>query len=357
MIRTTSGVTTETGPPDSNLDFSRVSEVFNRNFLKHAIDKLVLADLCEKFDLPRHAGTSTMRFFRRAEANAHNVRALTEGTPLTDYSLTQLEKVEVTLAQYGDLTRISDVRQDTDLIKQLELETARMGEEAALFLDTEIRDAMWTGISGQATTAEAAATGGHKAYVINKIGAGGTTVKVQDLDRAATLLTERRAPTFDGGHYVAVVSPRVAYQLRTDNLWLDVGKYSDKEKIYSGEIGKVFNVKVIVHTNPLESSDANIDWNFDGDVLDTVDTVAETAHGLGTIERSFVFGREFAGTVKLAGAGSPMSPRLVMNNKPDKTDPLNQYTMVGWKAYSASLCLNPKFGVAIQSPKASVDVY
>ena len=324
FIRTTSGVSTETGPPDSNLDYTRISEVFNRNFLKHAIDKLVLADVAEKFDLPRNAGTMTMRFFRRAEANVDNVRTLTEGTPLSAFTLTQLEKVDVSLAQYGDATKISDTRVATDLIKQLELETARMGEEAALHLDTQIRDAAYTALDGHSTNEIDATTRT----------AGQRNIVASDLDKAATILTENRAPTFSGGCYVAVLSPRQAYDIRQEasGVWKSVGQYSNKEQIFNGEIGKLFNVKVVVANN----------------------TKTFTHNTSLTGHAGWVMGKECIGTIKLAGSNSPLKPSLIYNDKPDKSDPLNQFNIVGWKAYYASMVLNAKFGVLIKSDETDL---
>lgn len=322
FIRTTSGSSTESG---SGLNSSRLSEVFNKNFLKHAVDRLVLAELVEQFDLPKNAGSLTMRFFRRGEANVDNVRSLTEGTPLTDYTHGTLEIVESTLAQYGDVAKISDTRVATDLIKQLELETARMGEEAALHLDTKVRDEMYTSLTDNANSAQLV-------DLTASSTASEQVVELKDLDKAASILKENRAPTFPGGHYIAAVSPRLSYDLRSDDKWINVASYSDKEKIYNGEIGKFFNVKVVEHTNPKE---------FD--------------HNSGTSNghACFVFGKEFAGTVKLAGSSSPMKPQLIINDKPDKSDALNQYISVGYKLYVAAKVLNPKYGVLIKANKAT----
>lgn len=313
-------ITTSTAS-GSGLDSTRIAQVFNQKFLQHAENKLVLANLCEQFDLPRQAGTQTMRFFRRGAADVTNVRTLTEGTPISSFSHGTIENVEVSLAQYGDAAKITDTRVATDLIKQLELETARMAEEAALHLDTQIRDVMFTSLTA----------GGNSAQLIDKTAnaAGSRTITVGDLDKAATILDENRAQPLDGGAYVAVVSPRQAYDLRRDSDWKNVSTYSDKEKIYNGEIGKLFNVKVVVATNPKTFTH----------------NTSFTGHS------AFVFGKEFAGTIKLAGSSSPMKPQLMYNDKPDKSDPLGQFNVVGWKAWYASMVLNPKFGVLIKSDR------
>ncbi len=322
FIRTTTGSSTETS---SGLNNTRISEVFNKNFLKHAVDRLVLGELVEQFDLPKNAGSMTMRFFRRGEANVDNVRTLTEGTPLTDYTLGTLEIVESTLAQYGDVAKISDTRVATDMIKQLELETERMGEEAALHVDTKVRDEMYTDLTA----------GGNSAQLIDltaETAEADRVVELKDLDKAASILKENRAPTFPGGHYIAVVSPRLSYDLRSDDKWINVSSYSDKEKLYNGEIGRFFNVRVVEHTNPKE-----FDHNS----------------GTGNGHACFVFGKEFAGTVKLAGSSSPMKPQLIINDKPDKSDALNQYVTVGYKLYVAAKVLNPKYGVLIKANKVT----
>lgn len=320
FVRTTSGSSTET---TSGLNNTRISEVFNKNFLKHAVDRLVLAELCETFDLPKQAGSMTMRFFRRGEANVDNVRALTEGTPLTDYTHGTLEIVEATLAQYGDAGKISDTRIASDLIKQLSLETERMGEEAALHLDTLIRDEMYTEMTDSANSAQLI-------DLTAEGSAGDRVIELEDLDKAATLLKENRAPTFAGGNYIAVVSPRLAYDIRGDSKWINVATYSDREKIYNGEVGKLWNVKVVEATNVKE-----FDHNS----------------GSGNGHACFVFGKEFAGTVKLAGSSSPMKPSLIINSKPDKSDPLQQFITVGYKMYAAAKVLNPKYGVLIKANK------
>lgn len=327
----------------NGLDSTRISEVFNRNFLQHAIDKLVLAEIAEQFELPRNAGTMTMRFFRRGVANVDNVRTLTEGTPISSFTHGTLENIETTLAQYGDAAKITDTRVATDIIKQLELETARMGEEAALHLDTQIRDVAYAGFESKALAS------GKTGYIIDKLSAtaANRVLTVADLDKAATLLSERRAPTFEGGSYIAIVSPRQAYDLRQDATWKNVSTYSDKEKIYKGEIGKLYNVKVVVCTNPKVVTGA-VDWNYDGDTADTVNGVAETGHGL-TFDTAFVVGRECLGTIKLSGSASPMKPQFIYNDKPDKSDPLGQFHVVGWKAWYASMVLNVNFGVMIRS--------
>lgn len=323
MALTTGGIVTGT----SGLDSTRLSPIFQKKFLQTAISKLCLADIAEQFDLPKNAGSLTMRFFRRAEATAAtaaaNVRAVTEGTPLTQFSNTTIDPVEVSLLQYGDQAKITDTRQMTDIIKQLDLEATRMGEEAAIHLDTQIRDALWSGTGSIGATA---------AQVIDK--ASSTTsagLAVLDLDKAVTILTENRAPTFAGGCYIAVVSPRQAYELRRDADWKNVATYSDKERIYNGEIGKIFNVKVVIGTNPKTHSYTN--------------GSAKTG------ETAIVLGRECAGTIKLAGTNSPMAPQLIYNDKPDKSDPMNLFNIVAWKAWYASMCLNPKFGVLIKTER------
>jgi len=200
-----------------------------------------------------------------------------------------------------------------------------MGEEAAIHLDTQIRDVLYSG------TGSIGASGATIDTTTRT--SGSRNITVADLDKAVTILTENRAPTFAGGNYVAIVSARQAYDLRRDADWKNVSTYSAKEQIFNGEIGKIYNVKVVIATNPKTF----------------------THNTTLTGEAAFVLGRECAGTIKLAGTNSPMAPQLIYNDKPDKSDPLNQFNVVGWKAWYASMCLNYNYGVLIKSHRNTLN--
>jgi N4-gp56 family major capsid protein len=61
-----------------------------------------------------------------------------------------------------------------------------------------------------------------------------------------------------------------------------------------------------------------------------------------------VLGANAFGVVKIAG-DSPMSPRMIVLQNADKSDPLNQTITAGYKAFYAAKLLNAKRAVVIKS--------
>ena len=47
--------------------------------------------------------------------------------------------------------------------------------------------------------------------------------------------------------------------------------------------------------------------------------------------------------------GLPQRPQIIINDQPDKSDPLNQLVMVGWKAAYVAMILQPTWGIALRS--------
>ena len=68
----------------------------------------------------------------------------------------------------------------------------------------------------------------------------------------------------------------------------------------------------------------------------------------GGIYRSLAFGDESFGTVELA-VQSPSKPQLFINDKPDKSDPMNQKMQVGWKSMFVGKVLNTAWFTTISS--------
>ena len=67
------------------------------------------------------------------------------------------------------------------------------------------------------------------------------------INKAATHLKKMKAPKIDGS-YVAIIHPSVSEDLREDESWIDVHKYSATEEIFNGEIGKLHGVRFVEST-------------------------------------------------------------------------------------------------------------
>lgn len=314
---------------------------FTKKLIANAVPLLKLNDYGMKAKLPKNVGARTVTFFRRNVADATAVQSLTEGVAPTARREVVLTPIDVTLAQYGEVTQITDILSMTQLFDTLENSIELMGQDCALHADGITRNV----VVGQMLTANP--TGGNRysqglanyaALQAASVTAGRAVAN--DFLDAMTRLGINRAPQIEGG-YVAVVPFHVARDLMDDDKWVKIAEYQDAEKIYKGEVGKIYGCKIVVANNSFVENGAN---NAQG-------TYDNTGTSTNSIYTSIITGADAWGTVDMAGQ-SPFGPKIIIVDKPDKTDPLNQTMTAGWKAYWASQLLNPAFCVTLRSKSA-----
>lgn len=305
---------------------------FNKKLLARAMQEVKLDQFATKVPFPKNAGAKTIRFFRQQAGAASNVSTLSEGVPLTTYSEIGLDYVEATLVQYGEVYKISDVLGMTELFSTLLGSRERMAEDAALHADQIVRNVIVAGVTGATEKLYAGTATTFNALVALTTDTGKLTIR--DLLRAMTQLEINRTPR-KNGEYFAVVPPQVAYDLMLDTqFFIPVNTYQDKTQVIKGEVGKWFNVRVVVATVPFREANTN----------GTEGTFAST----GPIFTSIVVGSDAYGTPIMSG-NSPYSPHIYINDTADKSDPLNQTVLAGFKTYWAALMLNAAWAVTIRS--------
>ena len=314
--------------------------LFSKKMLPRARQKLVLDEYATKMPFPKNTGSKTIRFFRMEAGAAANVSALTEGVALSTYSEIGLDYVEATLAQSGQVYKISDVLSMTELFDTMSGSVDRAGEDAGLYADQIIRNAVVTGVT---TAGNKRYAGGAADYAALKaLTSTAGKMKIADLLDAMTQLTIQRAPT-KNGEYFAIVPPQVARDLMTDaTYWIPSNVYQNNTQLMKGEVGKWFNVRIVVATVPFREDGTTGGGSAEG---------TYSAAGTDPILTTIVTGSDGFGTPIMAG-GSPFSPKMYVSEGNSKTDPLNQFTMVGWKAYWTAVLLNASWVVTIRSKTA-----
>lgn len=304
---------------------------FNKKLLSRARQLTVLDQFGLKQDFPKNAGSKTMRFFRQEAGAASEISTLTEGVPLTTYTEVGLDYVEATLVQYGMVVKISDQLGMLAIFDTLNMSRDRMAENADLHADQIVRNSIITDITG--STERLYAQGAADFTALSALNGSTGALTIQDFLRAMTQLTLNRAPR-KNGEYFAIVSPEIAYDLMLDTkFFIPVNTYQDKTNLVKGEVGKWFNVRVVVTTVPFRETSGGTEGTF--------------AAG-GTIYDTIVLGSEAFGVPIMAG-NSPYSPKTYINDKPDKSDNLNQFITAGFKTFWASKVLNAKWAVVLKS--------
>jgi N4-gp56 family major capsid protein len=150
---------------------------------------------------------------------------------------------------------------------------------------------------------------------------------VQDIREAVQVLKEANVPTFDDGTYHAFIHPTAAAGLKKDSNWASWNQYQNsKETFYKGEIGQVEGVKFMESTL----------------VVKRPFTKGAQVSGCFTT----IVGKDAFGTIDFDGG---VHTYVKQPNNYDTSNPLNQWTTIGWKVTLACRILESSRGIHIFS--------
>lgn len=304
---------TDTNMTTSSALSAGMQTYYNRELLRTFEPNLVHLQFGDEHRMPPHSGlVMNMRKLIPLETNT---KALSEGDPGESVMLAETE-VTVQLQQYGEYARCTDKLDLTHLDMDIMRRTKLFGDAGARSIDAVVREEL--------------------AKCANVIYAGGKTARAQltavdkltsrELRKAVKTLKKNHAQTF-GGYYVAIVGPDTMYDLQEDEAFVKVSQYQDKENIYTGEVGRLFGVRLV------ETTEAKI---FEGTGADGADVASV-----------IVLGQYAYGVTSLKGA----KPRVIVKpaGSAGTADPLDQISTVGWKmdGFGAKL-LQPEYAVRIE---------
>jgi len=344
---------------------------FSKELLSIVQQETILDQFGMKAPIPKNNGNKAISMFRFGAPSIGSVQNLTvagEGAPIStaNYRALSLNRLEKTLSQYGQVIGLTDILRATDLFNSLQQATKTSGLDMALWVDSVIRNTLigsnllasgssiGTGIESSISNddavnvnANANPTGikvyGNPATLTNQsfsdlnsaTAAANATMTASAVLDSMTRLKRNRAPLINGG-YVLATDPRVSRDLMRDSDWLNASNYGNKgTPFYKGEVGSIYGCRVVNQTNSFVSTGS-------GTAADEfVYQATPAGGGLGTgkdIIASFFLGNEAFGIPALTG-DDPLSPKIVITDTPDKSDPLNQLVTVGVKLYFAALRL------------------
>lgn len=287
---------------------------YNRELLRTFEPKLVHDQFAEEYPLPANGGT-TMNLRKILPIDA-KVTPLDEGNPGDGTMLSEVE-VTMNINQYGDYARLTDKLLLTHMDVNIMRTTKLFGDAGARAVDALAREELNSipnVIYANGKTARSALTSTDK-------------LTTTELRKAVKMLKKSKAQTF-GGWYIAIVGPDVIYDLQEDENFLAVAHYQDKEAIYTGEVGRLFGVKLI------ETTEAKI---FEGAGASGANVASTVVLGQYAYGKTSIKGSKPHVIVKPAGSAGT-------------SDPLDQISTVGWKldAYGIKV-LQPEYAVRIES--------
>ena len=304
---------TDTNMTTSSALSAGMQTYYNRELLRTFEPNLVHLQFGDEHRMPPHSGlVMNMRKLIPLDTNA---KALIEGDPGESVMLAETE-VTVQLQQYGEYARCTDKLDLTHLDMDIMRRTKLFGDAGARSIDAVVREEL-------AKCANVIYAGG-KASRAELTAADKLTSR--ELRKAVKTLKKNHAQTF-GGYFVAIIGPDTMYDLQEDEAFVKVSQYQDKENIYTGEVGRLFGVRLV------ETTEAKI---FEGAGTDGADVASV-----------IVLGQYAYGVTSLKGA----KPRVIVKpaGSAGTADPLDQISTVGWKmdGFGAKL-LQPEYAVRIE---------
>jgi len=288
---------------------------YDRVLLKRLLPNLVLYKYGQKRPLPKREGGTVN--FRRFNSLNPATTPLTEGQPGNGSNIS-ISQVNATPQQYGDYGTFTDKLDLIGIDPVLTESSQVFGEQAANTVDQVIAATIFAGTNVLYTCS----TPGR-----NNIGAS-DVITGNHIRRAVRTLKRNNVKPMEGGFYIGIIHPDVAYDIMSDSLWQDVSKYNGGTAIIEGEIGKIHGVRFIETTNAKKWTNTS-----SIDVYGTL-ILGEGAYGVVDVESQ--------------GAGKP---ELIIKARGSAgtADPLDQISSIGWKCFFTAVRLQELAAVRIES--------
>ena len=255
-----------------------------------------------------------------------------------------------TVAQYDNAITISDVLAETSMGDIMKEAVRQLGYNAGLTIDTKVRDSIVEGgtlhLAGVATA---------DTSLTNWSAIPRTAVlSIGELRKAtrSLMLADAQAPDSKvsmsqgqsvstnpgagmGGYWAAVISPDSVYDLQGDGstgAWVDANRYAGADKLFSGEVGKLYGIRF------LQSSNAKSHAEKNGAVTSRSAIVAS-----GIIDETLVVGANYFGVTKLQQLQTFIKPF----GQAIAGDITNKVAGAGWKTTFGTSVLYSSFASTI----------
>lgn len=313
-------MTTETGSLSAEM-----KTFYEKRLLDQAEPLLVHNQFGDKYPIP--AGSGKKIEFRKYSALPKALTALTEGVTPAGNSL-NVTTVEGTVKQYGDWIQLSDMLQMTAIDNNVVQATKLLSSQAGRTLDTVTREVLAGGTN--VIYAPKVVDGAETEVLSRSTLTPECVLTPFVVMRAAATLEAMNTPKIDGS-YVLITHPYCRETLQESPGWVDVVKYKEGNNTFSGEIGKIGDVRVVTTSEAKVINDS------------TCPVVEESTYY--SVFTSLLLGANAYGVTMLENGGL----QHIVKQLGYGEDPLNQRSSCGWKATSVAVRLCEEYMVRIES--------
>lgn len=323
-----------------------IGNYYDHTFLERLEANLVYDKYGVQKPLPENQGDTIVW---HALLNPSAGYALADGS-IPGASAVSARKVSAQISWFADLRSVTDRVVATAVCPVVEETVQAMGYGAALTLDNIIADKVGFGSAASTGIANASSatfpsvfsqgfpvldgaanivywpTSGIAAAMQN--GRFSTVPAISHIRRAVTQLKKMNAMPFDDGNYRGIIDPVVSDAIRSDSNFATWMAYTNRAAMEKGQLGVIEKVLFDESSNAIT-------------VAVLASTYSAFVSGGGTLRGTLIIGKGAYGVTKMGGKDAKVS----VVSGPDKTDPLNQITYIGYKLGVAAKILNPSAGV------------
>lgn len=300
---------------------NELKQTYDRILLSVAKQNLAFANYGIPKTIPARGGKSVeWRRFEKIDIGTHT---LTEGTPPSVTNLT-VSTVVATVSQYGAYAQLSDMLETQAFDNTIAEFAEKFGIHMQEVMDGVVRDAILAGV----TTNQYAGAGTSVGTSVSPAVGSGCYLDAAELKEAENTLSRANAKKI-GGAYKCFIHPDNRRDLFNDAEISDAFQYAAgagaNNPLFTGVLGR---------------------WNGI-DFIETTNLKLRTSYGMSgaDIYEVLMIGEEFYGVTKL----DSQQARLIVHPRGSggHTDPLEQFSTIGWKAAITAKVLNTDWGLRI----------
>lgn len=312
---------------------------FEREILKHAGPVTVLDKLGLTKQMPKNKGITIE--FRRPRTFTAVTTPLVEGVTPSSTAF-QYDVIQASLKQYGQVSELTDVIEDTYLDPVLNDMAVQCGENVGRTIES-----LTYGVVRAGTQVEYA-NGSQRTDVNTPITLQKCRAVVRTLMAQKGMMITRildGSPNFgtkpvEAG-FVAVAHTDCGADIRSIPGFTPVSEYGRRSVIHERELGTVEELRFILSPDLPPFADGG------GAKAGAAGTMQSTSGTSADVYPVMVFAKDAFGTVALRGMGS-VEPTIIPVGQKTKDDPLGQRGYIGWKTWFVAKVLNEAWMVRLE---------
>lgn len=308
----------------ATLNSTQLRTFYTKVLLGRLLPQLTYTLYGQQKPMPSNSGQTVN--FRRFSSLAAATTPLTEGVTPSGNALTA-NAITASPSQYGDFIEISDLLDFTAPDPILAETVGLQGEQAALTIDTVVRDVIMAG-----TTVQYAGTS-HTAR--NQITTS-DKISTAEIRKAVRTLHQNKVPKVTSvmdaqqgigtqpiaGGYIAIIGPETHYDLKAVAEFVPVHEYPSQNGLLPFEVGALDEVRFVMTQNSKVFAAAGASGQ--------------------DIHATIIMGGGFFGVI------APLGVQSVIKDFGAGQDPLNQRATAGWKAYFTAVILQQLAAVRLE---------